>query len=383
MTERADIVIIGAGIMGCSIAYYLAQRNAGNIIVLERDRIGRGSTAAAAGGVRLQFSTPTNIELSLASFEVWENFESLFGVDLGLHQQGYLMLITDESEVETFQRNVALQQTFGVPSRWLDVDETRELNPAVRVDDVLGATFCARDGWADPYTATMGFARAARDLGVEIRERTSVTGITRDGDRVTGVAASGDIRIDAGLIIACAGPYTNQVGAMAGVEIPVLPYRRMSFTTRPFDSVPSWVPFTIDFATGLYFHPDGPCFLFGMADPDEPSSLNLEVDEAWMLRTIEALCDRAPAFERATVQAGWAGFYEVTPDHNPVLGYVEERPGLVVAAGFSGHGFMQGPAIGMCLSELILDGASRTIDISEFRPSRFREGRLATEHNVI
>jgi sarcosine oxidase, subunit beta len=383
MVDRADIVVIGAGIMGCSIAYHLALRGAGRIVVIERDRIGRGSTSAAAGGVRLQFSTPTNIELSKVSLDVWENFREIFGVDVGLHQQGYLILVTEEAEVDTFQANVALQQSLGVPSRWLGIDEIRLLNSSVRLDDVLGASYCPRDGWADPYSATTGFARAARDLGVEIRERTAVSAVRRTSDRVDAVVTADGDEIQTGLVIVCAGPHSRQVGEMAGVEIPISPFRRMSFTTRPFDGVPSSVPFTIDFASGLYFHPEGPCFLFGMADPDEPSSFDTTVDNAWMMRTIEALCDRAPAFERATVHTGWAGLYEVTPDHNPVLGYVDGVDGLLVAAGFSGHGFMQGPAIGMCMAELIVDGSSRTIDIREFRPSRFREGRLAPEHNVI
>jgi sarcosine oxidase, subunit beta len=185
------------------------------------------------------------------------------------------------------------------------------------------------------------------------------------------------------LAVICAGPQTRLVGRMAGVEIPVDPYRRMSFITEPFPAMLSSLPMTIDFASGLYFHPESGGFLFGMADRDEPSSFNKAVDDAWMVRTVEALIERAPAFEDANVMRGWAGFYEITPDDNPVLGFVGELEGLAVAAGFSGHGFMQGPAIGACMAELILDGAATTVEISPFRPSRFAEGALAQEHNVI
>jgi sarcosine oxidase subunit beta len=170
---------------------------------------------------------------------------------------------------------------------------------------------------------------------------------------------------------------------MAGVELPVDPYRRMSFITDPFEALPSTLPMTIEFATGLYVHPESSGFLFGMADRNEPSSFNKTVDESWMLTTVEALVARVPAFEEASVRRGWAGFYEITPDHNPLLGWVGQPDGLAVAAGFSGHGFMQGPAIGVGLAEIILDGASTTIDLTPFRPSRFQEGAPAVEHNVI
>jgi sarcosine oxidase subunit beta len=217
---------------------------------------------------------------------------------------------------------------------------------------------------------------------VQIHEETPVTGIRVESGRVTGVE-SGAGTIATPLAVICSGPQTRLVGNLAGVEIPVDPYRRMSFITEPFGVMPPSLPMTIDFASGLYFHPESGGFLFGMADRDEPSGFNKTVDDAWMLRNIEALVERAPAFEDANVMRGWAGFYEITPDDNPVLGFVGEPEGLAVAAGFSGHGFMQGPAIGACMAELILDGRATTVDIEAFRPSRFAEGVLAQEHNVI
>lgn len=382
MKSSADIVIVGAGIIGCAIAYSLAQRGVTNVVVLERDAIGRGATADAAGGIRQQFSTDTNVKLATYSVRVWESFKEEFDQEINLHQQGYLFLLNNPGEESVFRANLALQQSLGVPSRWVTPSEIAELNPHVILDDIYGGTYCPEDGWVDTYAATAGYARAARALGVQIHEETPVTGFVVEGGRVRAVETPNG-KIDTELAIICSGPQTRLVGKLAGVDIPVDPYRRMSFITEPFNALPSILPMTIDFATGLYFHPESGGFLFGMADRNEPSSFNKVVDDNWMMQTVEALIERAPAFGDANVMRGWAGFYEVTPDDNPVLGFVGEIDGLAVAAGFSGHGFMQGPAIGVCMAELIVDGASKTVDISGFRPSRFAEGMLAQEHNVI
>ncbi|HLI52290.1 MAG TPA: FAD-binding oxidoreductase [Thermomicrobiaceae bacterium] len=379
--EQADVVIVGAGIMGSSIANYLAERGAGRIVVLERDQICQGATADAAGGIRLQFSTKTNIELSRLSLEIWERFPERFGIAINFRQQGYLFLITDEAEIDVFRRNLAVQQRLGVPVQWLEPDEIHQLQPAIRLDDVIGGTYCPRDGWADTYSATMGMATGARRNGVRIEEGKAVTAIEVEQGIIKGVRCGDDVYA-ADRVILCTGPQTNAVGRLAGVDLPVYPYRRMSFITEPFDSVSATSPMTIDFASGLYFHPESQGFLFGMSNPDEPASEVKTVDDSWMVRTVEALCERAPAFESATVLRGWAGFYEITPDDNPILGEVDEVEGLYVAAGFSGHGFMQGPAIGMCIATL-LAGERPPVDISAFRPSRFREGVLAQEHNVV
>ena len=382
MQSTAEIVIIGAGIMGCAIAHALAERGQTDVLVLERDQIGRGATADAAGGIRQQFSTETNVRLATYSVRVWETYQERFGIDIGLRQQGYLFLLADAEEEEVFRGNLALQQRLGVPTRWVTPAEIAKLNPTVVLDDIVGGTFCPEDGWCDTYGATVGFAQAARRLGVTIEEETPVTGIRVANGRVDGVETPRGT-VATPLVIVCAGPYTRQVGALAGAELPVDPYRRMSFITEPFALAPPTLPMTIEFSTGLYFHPESRGFLFGMGNRAEPSSFTKTVDEEWMLTTVEALVGRAPIFEQASVMRGWAGFYEITPDDNPLLGFVDEPAGLAVAAGFSGHGFMQGPAIGTCLAELILDGAATTVDITPFRPSRFAEGALAHEHNVI
>jgi sarcosine oxidase subunit beta len=228
----------------------------------------------------------------------------------------------------------------------------------------------------------MGFAQRARSLGVEIDEETPVTGFLRNGGRISGVETPGG-QIAAETVVIAAGAYAGELGKLAGVEIPVAPFRRMSFITESFPRVPRTVPMTIEFGTSLYFHPESSGFLFGMSDPNEPSSFNRTVSDDWMAHTVTNLCRRAPVFEEARVLRGWAGLYEITPDDNPVLGYVPGVDGLVVASGFSGHGYMQGPAIGRCIAELIVDGAPSTVDISAFSPDRFERGVLAQEHNVV
>jgi sarcosine oxidase subunit beta len=380
--RTAEVVIIGAGITGCSIAYHLAARGVKDVVILDKDEIGRGATADAAGGIRLQFSTRTNIELSRYSLSIWENFKELFGIDIAFHQQGYLFLLTSASEVATFNENLRFQQEMGVPVHSVSTDEIREIHPTLMLDDVLGGTLCTSDGWADPYSSTMGFAQRARALGVEILEETPVTGLIYNSGKITGVETpSGNIATST--VVIAAGAHAGEVGKLAGVDIPVAPYRRMSFVTEPFATIPSSIPMTIDFSTSLYFHPESGGFLFGMSNEEEPSSFNRTVDDDWMNKTVTELCRRAPVFGDARVRRGWAGLYEITPDDNPVLGYVDGVEGLVVASGFSGHGYMQGPAIGRCISELIVDGQATTVDISSFSPNRFASGKLAQEHNVI
>ena len=239
-----------------------------------------------------------------------------------------------------------MQQRLGVPSQWVTPDEIRALNPHIELDDIYGGTFCGEDGWVDTYAATVGYAKsgAADSVSTSSRVRKS-SGSMLHGDRIRGVRTAA-ASVETPLVILCTGPHTRLTGALAGVEIPVDPYRRMSFITEPFDSLPSTLPMTIDFSSGLYFHPESGGFLFGMGNREESSTFEKTVDEDWMGTTVEALVERCPVFEEASILNGWAGFYEVTPDDNPVLGFVGDVEGLAVAAGFSGHGFMQGPAIG-------------------------------------
>jgi len=382
MRQRAEVIIIGGGVIGCSIAYHLGRKGCRDVILLERESLGSGSTGRCAGGIRLQFSTEINIHLSLLSVPAFENFADEMGYEPDFRQVGYLILAVAPEEMEAFRENVALQQRLGVPVRLLTGTEAQKMVPQLNIEDVLGATFCPRDGHADPHGVTQGYAHRARELGVQIYEGTEVRGIQVEKDRVKGVLTDKG-PIEAQYVVNAAGPYAALVAAMAGVKIPVLPYRRYIFVTEPFPDLPDPLPMVIDFATGFYFHRESGGLLMGMGDRSEPSSFNLEVDWGFLPTLVERAIYRAPVLEKAQIKRGWAGLYEVTPDAHPILGRVPEVEGFILANGFSGHGFMHAPAVGLLIAEEVLDGKASTLDISPLTLDRFREGRAVPERSVI
>lgn len=384
LPRSADIVVIGGGCMGTSTAYHLAQRGAGKVLLLERDKfLGMGSTGRNAGGVRYQFSTEVNVRLSLYSLEVISNFQDLFGISADYRPIGYLFLLTTPEEVATFKDNVEMQQRVGVPSvQYLERDEVARLVPKVNLDRVLGGTFCPRDGLADPNSVTQGFAKAASGAGALVETDTTVTGIKLEAGRIAGVVTNrGEIATRT--VVNCAGPWAASIGEMAGLKIPILPVRRQFFTTDAVPEFPRDHVFTIEFATSLYFHPEGPGILVGMSNPDEKPGDTYAIDEEFHLKMLERAVYRLPLIEQARVTRQIAGLYEVTPDGHPVLGPAMDVPGFYIAAGFSGHGFQHSPATGKVMSEIILDGASRTIDVSMLDLARFDQGRLIREVNVV
>lgn len=384
LPRTADIVIIGGGCMGTSVAYYLAERGAGRIVLVEREKfLGMGSTGRNAGGVRYQFSTEVNIRLSIFSLDVLAHFEELFGISSGYRPIGYLFLLTTPQEVMQFQANVALQQRVGVPwVRYLEPDEIATLVPLVNLEGVLGGTFCPRDGLADPNSVTQGFAKGARARGVQIETETTVVGIQTEHGRVAGVVTDRGT-ISTRTIINCAGPWAAHIGKMAGVEIPIVPLRRQFFTTDALTQIPRDHPMTIEFTTSLYFHPEGAGLLIGMSNPDEKPGETYAIDEEFHLKTLERALYRLPILENARVASQMAGLYEVTPDAHPILAQARALEGFYIAAGFSGHGFQHSPATGKVMSELILDGRATSIDISMLDLERFAEGRLVREVNVV
>lgn len=384
LPTTADIVIIGGGCMGVSTAYYLTQRGAGKVVLLEREKfLGMGSTGRNAGGVRYQFSTEVNIRLSIFSLDVIAHFEELFGISACYRPIGYLFLLTSPQEVAIFKANVELQRRVGVSwVRYLEPSEIAQLVPLVNLDGVLGATFCPRDGLADPNSVTQGFAKGARAHGAQIEMETTVTGIKTEHGRVAAVVTDrGEIATRT--IVNCAGPWAARIGAMAGLDIPIVPLRRQFFTTDALPQIPRDHTFVIEFATSLYFHPEGAGLLIGMSNPDEKPGESCAIDEEFHCKTLERALYRLPLLENARVASQMAGLYEVTPDAHPILAQARALSGFYIAAGFSGHGFQHSPATGKVMSELILDGKATTIDISMLDLERFAEGRLVQEVNVV
>ena len=378
----AEVVIIGGGVMGASAAYHLASRGMKDVILLEREEFfGQGATGRCAGGVRYQFGTEVNIRLSLASLPMLERFCEEIGQEIDYRKCGYLFVLTDGKDVAEFARNVELQRKLGVQTEWLEGDEVRRQLPLMRFEDAIAGTFYQKDGLVDPNSVVMGYVNAARRMGVKAFNGAEVTGIRLSGDRVEAVETNRGV-VETRTILNAAGPWSSQVGEMAGVCIPVSPIRRQMFTTNPLKEIPDDFPFVIDFAQSLYFHRDGEGLLIGMSNPREKPGLDQSVDEDFELRNFEAAIERMPLVENARRLSHWAGLYEVTPDAHPIYGRTNME-GFLLCTGFSGHGFMHGPISGKLMSELILDGGYSSVDVSMLDLARFEEGRLIQEYNVV
>jgi sarcosine oxidase subunit beta len=383
MSETADVVIIGGGIIGGSVAWHLARRQAGRIVVLEKEKhTGRGATAYSAGGIREQFSSEINIRMSHYSLDAYACFAEEMGQDIDYKKAGYMFLASSEETATALRRNVDLQNQVGVESRLITPQEAQERVRDLNIEDLLLAGFNARDGYVDPSSICQGYIQRARDLEVEFRTRCTVTDLQMDGDRVTGVVTDGGV-IETDVVINAAGPYLREIGTMAGVDIPAHPYRRMLFITEKFSLSPQLVPLTIDMATGFYFRQEGEGLMIGLANAAEPSSYDTTLDWDYLPTILEHALHRIPTVENAEIGKGWAGLYDITPDHHALLGAFPERPNFYLAGGFSGHGVMHAPAAGRAISEIVVDGAATSIDVSVLAPTRVREEKLLHELNVI
>jgi sarcosine oxidase subunit beta len=377
MEKTADVVIVGGGVIGLSIAYHLALKKAGKILLFEKGQLGEGSTSRCAGGIRTQFSTEINILFSLESMKVFKRFQEEFGVDPEFKQIGYLFLATTETEMAVFGENIKLQKRFGIPVELLSPDEIRSRWPYLRMDDILGGTFCSQDGYAGPSEVLSGFASGARRSGAKIYEGEEVIGILLCGGRIRGVRTRNE-EISTPIVVNAGGPYAASLGAMAGLDIPVRPLRRQIFITAPFHLTEQSVPLTIDFHRGWYFRQEVDGFL--LSGPlDKESSFNLNIDYEAMAEASENAMYRVPALEKARIARGWAGLYEISPDNHAILGKVPEVEGMILANGFSGHGFQHSPAVGRVISELIAEGKASTIEISPLSIERFKGGKLILE----
>jgi sarcosine oxidase, subunit beta len=377
----ADAVVVGGGVVGCSVAYHLARRGA-QVVLVERDTLGSQSTGRCAGGVRRQFSSSTNVAMQQLSVRLLASLEADTGVDPEFRHIGYLFLLTSDREVEDFRRLLPMWHALGISdARWLEATEARALAPIVRGDDILGATFCPSDGIASPHAVTLGYSGAARRLGATILEGVSVTGIERHDGRVQMVrTTSGEIVTRA--VFNCAGAWAGEIGRLAGISVPVLPYPRNIFVTDPMPDVPRDHPMTIDFATSFYFHPEGEGLLFGMGLPDEAPSFGTEVDWGVLDEIGKVVERRAPRLASAGIRTAWAGLYEMTPDHQPILGPVDDLGGFWCACGFSGHGFQQAPAVGHLLAQWWA-GEQPDVALDVFAHRRFASGNVEPELNVV
>lgn len=367
--------------MGTSAAYHLAKGGVSDVTLVERDLLAQATTGLSVGGIRQQFSHPANILLSQYSVRVFENFKEEFGEDIYFRKAGYVFLAREEETWNDFLSSVETQRRLNVPVEVLSPKEIERRWPYLRVDDLRGGTYGPEDGYADPYLIAMGFANKARTLGVRILEKTEVTGIKIQRGRVRGVETTQGT-IFTPVVVNVAGPWGGDMARMAGLDLPVKPFRRQVFATSPFDAIPSPVPMVIDQDVTFYFRGEEPNILMGMSDPDEPASFNTHVDREFMERVTEAAVYRAPILEKAEIIRGWGGLYTITPDDNPIIGAFPNVEGFFCAIGFSGHGFQHAPAVGLILSELIMSGRSR-FDLMPFAYDRFDDIKKEGEKRVV
>jgi sarcosine oxidase subunit beta len=376
--KPASVAVVGAGVIGASVAYHLAARGWRDVVLLDRsDGPGEGSTGKATGGFRAQYATAINVRLSLLARDKLQRFASETGVDPGYQPAGYLWLAADENQLATLREGLAIQREVGLSEATeVSLAEIAELNPALMVDEVIGGTFCHTDGFVRPLRLLQGFLAAAERLGVRAEWGVEVCGLERDGNgRVTTVHSSrGSIGVDA--VVNAAGPWAAAVAAWAGVELPVVPLRRQVAITQPFDRLPATMPMSIFAGDGFHLRVrDGRVMLLWPTPGIPGRPFDVSVDPEWIEAVTAMGHRRVPVLKQTRVDraASWAGLYEMSPDKHAILGAAPGCENLFLVNGSSGHGVMHAPALGHLLAE-IMSGAPTTLDVSALRPSRFAEG---------
>jgi len=381
LPAKAEVVIVGGGVMGTSIAFHLAEAGVTDLLLLEQNELGSGSTSKAAGGVRANFSDELNIALGVRSLEAFARFGERPGQEIDLHRVGYLFLLSSDEQVALFEESTRLQNAAGQPTRMLDVAEAVRLAPVLSPDGLIAACFSPNDGHCTPESVVLGYATAARKLGATLVTDCEVTGIDAVGNEIRGVRTTrGDVATST--VICAAGAWSGPLAAMAGVDLPVTPLRRQIVVTEAIPGLPDSLPMTIDFSSTFYFHGEGPGLLVGMSDPEEEPGFHLNRSEAWLPRLAAAMEQRTPSLLEVGLASGWAGLYENTPDHNALIGEAVEVSRFLYATGFSGHGFLQGPAIGEIIRDLYLDRPP-FVDISPLDATRFQTSGLRAEQNIV
>jgi sarcosine oxidase subunit beta len=374
------VVVIGGGVIGTSAAFHLAEAGV-EVVLVERAALGSGSTRRAAGGVRTQFSDVLNIEIAKRSLAAFRDFDRRPGWEIALKQVGYLFVLTRDSDVEAFEQSVALQNERGLGSRIVTPAEVRTLCPILAGDDILAGAFSPGDGHAAPEDVVQGYAVGTRAHGGHIEVGCEVLGIEVRGHEIAEVLTSrGAVRTSA--VICAAGAWSRRCGAMAGVELPVSPLRRQILFTEAIDALPDELPMTIDFASSFYFHREGPGLLMGMSDPNEQPGFSVETTDDWIPDLMEIVRRRAPRIADAGIRGGWAGLYEMTPDHNALIGEAAGVSRFLYATGFSGHCFLQGPAVGEILRDMFLR-RDPFVDVTPLAADRFSAAAQRPEYNIV
>ena len=384
--RSAGAIVVGGGAMGVSSAYHLAAAGIDGVVLLERGAgLGLGSTGRCAGGFRHQFSSEINVRLSLASVPMIRSFTEQHGLPLDVHVDGYLFLVRDEGRWAAYRAGAAMQRRLGAGVELLDADAVEALVPGLALDDLVGATFGPDDGIADPSGLTNGYATAARRAGASLETDVDVTSIrmSADGSRVTGVDTAGG-PIESPIVVLAAGVWAPRLTATCGIDLPVLPEPRQLVVTGPFEGRPERRTLVIDTATMFFFHREGNGVLMGVPKAGVTPTFDTSLDDRFVA---EELLPRAmavlPAFERAGLATTWTGLYEMSPDRHAILGPVAGLDGLLLAAGFSGHGFQHAPIVGKLLAECAVNGRATTVDIRPLRLERFAEGEPVVEAYVV
>ncbi|SHE36794.1 NAD(P)/FAD-dependent oxidoreductase [Desulforamulus putei] len=382
MNRTADYVIVGGGVIGCSIAYNLAKKGAKNIVLIEKKYLTSGATGRCGAGVRMQFGTETNCLLAKNSIEMFEHLEEELDYpgSIEFKQGGYLLLAYTEKMVEQFHKNLGVQHKLGIPSRWVTPEEAKEIVPHLNTQGLLGATFCGKDGHCNPFKTTDAYARAAQHLGVEIMTYTEVTRLLARDGKITGVETSKGI-IETPAVVLCAGAYSRDLAATIGIDLPLTPERHQILVTEPVEMMQG--PMVMSFYHGLYCQqvPHG-SFIMGLGDPNEPKEYNQNSSWQFLHEMAAKATFILPPLANLRVVRQWAGLYDLTPDRQQILGSVPGIEGFHLAAGFSGHGFMIAPMTGKLMAEHIL-GEETSFPISMFDFTRFERGDLYVEPSVV
>lgn len=385
MIPRHDVLIVGAGVVGCSVAFHLARRGVRRVAIVERERTpGSGSTSKANGGIRAQFTTKVNVAMSLRSMEILDALAPEIGEPPVYRKAGYLFLTASHERLAAMERAVAFQRLLGVTVELLGKDDALRLAPYVEGGDIVGGTFGARDGFIDPGALAGFFLREATLAGVEIVYGAEVLAIDRTaGGAFVVTTAAG--RREAGVIVNAAGAWSAGVAAAAGINVPVEPVRRHLLMSGPCPALPAVIPMTIDADTGILIRKEGDRALIAYSNPDEPAGFVTAFDPSFPERIAEPFERRFPrvAAVGLDLRRSWAGLYEVTPDHHAILGEAEGVAGFFLATGFSGHGIMHAPAAGEAVAERIAGGRSRSVDISPLALERFARGETIHEMMVL